>query len=268
MKKFVDEMRKEYSLTWENDSEYFNLNGYYCWMEKAVSSYRTILEVGCGNGYSTLTLLQNNHKVIVVDYNPYCLEKTKQLLEDNGFSAKLIRREEIVDIHGIVFESVYKEIVDDYDESFVWLIEADILKDEYLENWLLRHKKVDAIVGWLVGGNKSMARRKHYLDLGIRSDADYRMEIEDSIYRLGNIILSQGNAINYVSRSLYPSEDDLKRYIEGVQQIDIESAYECDIVDIIEYNHKIPGGISMHANHPELVDSDRRVLLSTILIKK
>ena len=269
MKEFVEKMRKEYSMTWENDSGYFYLNGYYSWMEKAVSSYGTILEVGCGNGYSTLTLLQNGHKVIAIDYNPYCLEKTKQLLEDNGFLVKLIRREDIVDIQGIMFESEYEEIFDNYDESFVWLIESDILKDEYLGNWLLRHNKVEAIVGWLIGGNKSIARRRHYLELGISNDADYRIEIEDSIYRLGNTILSQGNAINYVVRSLCLDDNGMKKHIEEIrEELDIERAYECDISGIVEYNHKIIGGISMHANNPELVDSDRRALLSTILIKK
>lgn len=211
LENFIDEMRSKYSQEWLKDAQYFYNSGLYSWMEGAVSQYQTILEVGCGCGYSSLALLEKGHTLISVDYKPYCLEQTKQLLENKGYSVLLIKRETII-ILDALYEVTYSGIDDNLDSNKVLLIEADILKDNKLVKWLEK-KKVDAVVGWLIGGNKSIAKRRYYIQLGIRDDADYRMKIEDSIYCLANKILISGKAINYVSRSMYPTEYDLNEHL-------------------------------------------------------
>lgn len=40
------------------------------------------------------------------------------------------------------------------------------------------------------------------------------------------------------------------------------------IYGVKEYNHLINGGVHMHATNPELITTDRRALISDILIKK
>ena len=42
----------EYAEQWEVSSKYFYDKKYYNWMQKKIENYNTILEVGCGTGYS------------------------------------------------------------------------------------------------------------------------------------------------------------------------------------------------------------------------
>lgn len=42
----------EYAEQWEVSSKYFYEKKYYNWMQKKIENYNTILEVGCGTGYS------------------------------------------------------------------------------------------------------------------------------------------------------------------------------------------------------------------------
>ena len=65
----------EYAEQWEVSSKYFYDKKYYNWMQKKIENYNTILEVGCGTGYSTLALLENGHKVIALEKNNECIKK-------------------------------------------------------------------------------------------------------------------------------------------------------------------------------------------------
>ena len=65
-------VEKEYANKWENSSRFFQANTYYKWMCEFVKPYQTIVEIGCGTGYSTLSLIESGHKVICVDNNQYC----------------------------------------------------------------------------------------------------------------------------------------------------------------------------------------------------
>ena len=47
---------QEYTLQWDVSAEYFYSKGYYAWMIEQINSYNTIVEVGCGTGYSSLAL--------------------------------------------------------------------------------------------------------------------------------------------------------------------------------------------------------------------
>ena len=49
----------EYAEQWEVSSKYFYDKNYYNWMQTKIKDYNIILEVGCGTGYSTLSLLEN-----------------------------------------------------------------------------------------------------------------------------------------------------------------------------------------------------------------
>lgn len=76
----------EYSEKWNSSAEFFYNNKDYYWMVDHLCDYHTILEIGCGTGYSTLAMVEKGHKVIAIDNNPECIAKAKELIDKNGYS--------------------------------------------------------------------------------------------------------------------------------------------------------------------------------------
>jgi predicted O-methyltransferase YrrM len=50
--------RSRYATQWEVNSRHFFGAGYYGWMAAKLNGLHAVLEIGCGVGYSTLTLAQ------------------------------------------------------------------------------------------------------------------------------------------------------------------------------------------------------------------
>lgn len=87
--------KKKYVELWEKDADEMSINGLYDWMSDQIENYKTILEIGCGSGISTLNLLKRGHNVISIEFNKYCIDKTKKLLEENGYNYIEIINEQI-----------------------------------------------------------------------------------------------------------------------------------------------------------------------------
>lgn len=83
--------QRDYIARWTaNAKQHFN-DGDYSWVCDLIKDppYHRILEIGCGAGYSTLSLLQNKFDVISIDSNHEAIECTKKLLEEYGYSAEV-----------------------------------------------------------------------------------------------------------------------------------------------------------------------------------
>lgn len=79
------EIQTQYAEQWDKSSEFFYSKGYYQWMEKMIAEYETILEIGCGCGYSTLSLVKTGHRVLAIDKNPVCIDMACKLLKKSGY---------------------------------------------------------------------------------------------------------------------------------------------------------------------------------------
>ena len=93
------DIKKEYAELWNKDALKMNSNGLYNWMSNQIENYKTILEIGCGSGISTLNLLKNGHNVICVEFNSNCIDMTKKLLNENGYDNVDIINEQISEIN-------------------------------------------------------------------------------------------------------------------------------------------------------------------------
>ena len=120
--------KKDYADQWDVSAKFFYEQGYYSWMAQQVEKMETVVEIGCGTGYSTLALIENGHKVIAIEKNQSCIVKAKQLLTDN-------------------------EITDDK----VIFIEGDIAEDSF-RNKIAQNYEFDAVLCWNIGSywNKEM----------------------------------------------------------------------------------------------------------------
>lgn len=146
------EQKELYAEQWNNSANYFYDNGSYLWMCKAIKKYHTILEIGCGTGQSTLSLLENEHKVIVVEKNQFCIEKAKSLLKEKGYSVGTI-----------------ESSLSDCDVIFLSL---ELFDDNLLE--LLSHISLDAAICWNVGSYWDESMQEYYipimLDYGLTNE--------------------------------------------------------------------------------------------------
>ena len=63
---------------WQDEGSIYKRGGDYDWMcsRLAAAAPRRVLEIGCGLGFSTLSLLSAGYSVLSLDSLPICLEKT------------------------------------------------------------------------------------------------------------------------------------------------------------------------------------------------
>ncbi len=106
---------KKYAEQWNVSAEYYYDKGYYSWMADKLSAYKTVLEIGCGTGYSTLALAEKGYKVISVDKNLECINQAKQLFDTKGYS-----QENVVFYHGdIATPETRNDLAENYDFDIV-----------------------------------------------------------------------------------------------------------------------------------------------------
>lgn len=94
---------KDYANQWNVSAEFFYDKGYYSWMAQAVKEFHTVVEIGCGTGYSTLALLEEGHSVIAIDCNSACIAKAQSLLQSKG-----LLNEKVVFIEGDIANPLFR----------------------------------------------------------------------------------------------------------------------------------------------------------------
>lgn len=159
------EEQKVYAEQWNNSSYNFYDNGSYFWMCEQIKKYHTILEIGCGTGQSTLSLVEKGHKVICIEKNNFCIEKAKLLLKKKGYTIGTIEC-------GLV----------DCDVVFL----ASELFDANLLN-SISHISFDAVICWNIGSywNKSMLQyyMPYMIEYGLTQEQIYS-DLESSYSEL------------------------------------------------------------------------------------
>lgn len=125
-------IEKVYADKWQSNSKFFFDNGYYGQMAEIVKSYKTVLELGCGVGYSTLSLVNDGHKVISVEKNHECILMAKDLIKENGC------------------------------ETEVNILEGDIV-DECFRNIIVSDVKADVVICWNPGTQFDKDSLLHYV---------------------------------------------------------------------------------------------------------
>ncbi|MEG2802935.1 class I SAM-dependent methyltransferase [Stenotrophomonas sp.] len=80
---------KDYSEFWERESSQFALDNIYARLSQLVPEEAT-LEIGCGAGWSTLSLAKTR-PVLAVDNNTHLIGLAQSRLNDNGVTAQIIQ---------------------------------------------------------------------------------------------------------------------------------------------------------------------------------
>lgn len=144
----TDEML--YANQWNISAKYFYEKGYYFWMGEKLSQFNTVLEIGCGTGYSTLALVEKGYKVIAVEKNKDCITQAKELLSKKGFT-----------------------------EQSVIFVEGDIVEDDVRKS-LLNQYEFDVVICWNVGSFWNRKMIEYYIPFMLKYGLN-REQIVDNI---------------------------------------------------------------------------------------
>lgn len=172
----------EYAEEWDVSAKYHYDKGYYAWMSQRISGYNTVLELGCGTGYSTMALCKKGFKVLAVDKNNNCIKKAKQLLDNNG-----ILDEQVVLLEGDVVDNDFREKLlskYNYDIVICWNVGSDWSKRmiqyyfPYMIDYGLNLQEISAnpessyveLINWETGRvAKSKNVPMHFIDRGVEN---------------------------------------------------------------------------------------------------
>ena len=122
--------KENYALEWNKSAQFFYDHNSYKHLSDQIRKYKTVLEIGCGTGQSTLALLEAGHAVIAVDQNPYCIVKAKQLIEEFGYT---------------ITEDITK-----ISPRTVCFIECDVTDMSFEQN-ILPNISPDIVICWNIG---------------------------------------------------------------------------------------------------------------------
>lgn len=207
---FVDFERRQYAKEWEITSNHLAETGCYKWMAEKFGTSGFVLEIGCGNGLSTIELIRKGNTVVAIEENTACLRRAKQAIEKAGYRVLSLARGKVRGggprQHEIIYEEVICSALHDFD---VVLVEGNFLKDQKLFEFLHRTAPFDGIVCWLIGTHSGMAFNS-CIDLNeTPSPMHYRLKVQNFIYETAEDLLKPTGVLHIVDRGQTPTSQVL-----------------------------------------------------------
>ncbi len=199
--------RSRYAKEWGGgNATKFSVEGYYAWMAGFLEGHNTVLEVGVGNGSSTLALLSAGHTVIGVDENPACLRAAGETLAASGGSVTSEFRGDL-SAAASGYSVSYSSPQSLFPESGCLLLEGDIMDDHSLLEWIQDGKSVDAIVCWLMGTYQERTLNSSVAGAGIKNPAGYRATVQQQVCRIADRLLPEQGVVHIVDRCLMTPDE-------------------------------------------------------------
>lgn len=153
----MQQARKDYADGWKNSADYYYKNSDYDWMCSQIEQFDKVLEIGCGTGESTLSLIEHGHTVIAIEKNEYCLEKAMELIKRKGYTCGTI---------------------DDEPKEFnVIFIFGDMSNIDFMSK--LIEVVVDVVICWNIGTYWDDQMRIEYFRKFINDDFSYELIVEN-----------------------------------------------------------------------------------------
>jgi len=161
--------QEQYIYAWEHNAKQHFVDGDYEWVCNQISHYKTVFEIGCGAGYSTLALAIKKHNVLSIDINPIALQSTISILKNNHFDVELVT-------HTI-----------DFCHPNIWLWECDVVSNWDTVAAIVNQLPINLILLCNPGGNQDPELRKSEATLLLKCGFSFS-EINER-YHEGNIPL-------------------------------------------------------------------------------
>lgn len=228
----------DYANYWEKESNLINSKGVYQQLAGLLPE-GNVLEIGCGNGNSTLELVKK-HKVLSLEANTFCIDKTKQRTKNIGN-------------------------LEIYKCDFLALKKTD--KNKILEF------SPQIIVGWFLGGNGRTVLKHTMNERNFLEKAKlYREKLEDAIVS-PSVCLSSTNTIHLANRGLKVdsfSDDEVKKSVK--QDYDTwvleKNGFEVVQIDFFDWNFEQSEFPYIMAKNPALAYGKKSSRITSIIAKR
>lgn len=230
---------KDYSEFWECESSQFDSDKIYARLSEMVPAEAT-LEVGCGAGWSTLSLAVSR-PVLAIDNNPHLIERARARLRTHGATAEIVQSD--------LFEP----------------------SDELLKAIEAFQPKV--VVGWFIGSHPDDNDKRTPGDLRAEQKPKvYRENVEDRLV-VAPLCPSSVEWVHTVQRGAVPpgvSETEIKDGMakEYEDYMFKNSGFAVTDVQVLDWNQgATPFPYVQHAN-PNLPPGTPKPVIISILARR
>lgn len=242
----------EYAKEWEDNSSDFERRGFYTMPLERLGAPKTVLEIGCGAGRSTLALAKGGHKVIAYEINEVAVEKTREYLSLNGIENQVVRS----------FPSAPQDL------PCVTLVLGDINAQDFSK--LQEAERLGAVLCWFIGAQPDViadSLRKPSLQLVTEDVRNYRLAIQSKCYEIGRHLLETGGMVQIVDRLALRSWQDKDPAREELAQMQRAiSGPDYEISKSSTYLYKISGEFEASGIQYLTENSEARVNVVTSVV--
>lgn len=203
----IEKSKKSYEDEWNFTSEFYHENGYYEILSNRFENGLRILEIGCGTGYSTISLSKKAKSIISIDENSYCINSTFEKLDRLKLDvSKTIRGKIIADNNSSSYKMQYANNFYNLTKK-INCIEGDVLQDKELLKFLKSKEKFDLITCWMIGAHGLILNQEEQLKKGrtaLKREPqmvqDYKFDVLTEVAKQANNLLTKNGVLNIVER--------------------------------------------------------------------
>lgn len=267
----------QYASNWHRNAKHFEMQGCYDWMasQLEIFSPKRILDIGCGDGSGILAITSkfgvDNITLISIDENIKCIDSAYKNISEHKISVEVINRMHI--------EASGKKHVQHvqtgklFEAKGVTLVEADILVDDELKEFLKQIDTFDAITVWLIGTHLVRPECLNIAGLNIKSSGEYRLRVQNEIYELADKLLRIGGVLHVVDRGEVPDTEEIRNdFVRAHKEQASPTTLEFNEIKYFEYTEpRASKKISMEPTYGtsgRTPDLSRKAMISITSIKR
>ena len=270
----IEKSRKSYLEEWEYTSQLYHQNGYYSQLASKFNSYQNILEIGTGAGYSTFSLASRSKKLISIDENEYCINKTHDFLKEHNIeSDKILRGEINVNNYNLSYTTSYHNNFKGQNDK-IQCIESDVLNDSKINDYLLSLENFDIVTCWMMGAHGLILNHESQLlkgRSGINQEPhmvhDYKLDVLVKIAQLSQNLLTKNGILNITERvrldfvDQYGADAIIQSYLDDISPC----GFQLERFDIFPINTRSKMKMVTDSN---ILDSNIKMGLLDMSFKK
>lgn len=184
---------EQYAKEWEENSSHFEKHGYYALPLERLGKPKTVLEIGCGSGRSTLALARKGHRVVAVEINQTAARSAREFLSGQGIDTQVT--DSFPDGAG--------------DAPQVTIVVGDVFAEGALPAGGAWHP--DAVLCWFIGAQLDVIAAffgKPVMELSGDDVRKYRLSLQAKCYEIGRRILRKGGIVQVADRMRLASWQD------------------------------------------------------------